>query len=62
MNSNRNITLSEALCEATHQAMKERDEVFIIGEGVTDPKFIFGKRWRPFSFRYGQASENFRFS
>ena len=42
MNSNRNITLSEALCEATHQAMKERDEVFIIGEGVTDPKFIFG--------------------
>ena len=38
----RNITLSDALCEATHQAMNENKNVFVIGEGVTDPKAIFG--------------------
>ena len=42
MNSNRNITLSDALCEATHQAMNENKNIFVIGEGVTDPKAIFG--------------------
>lgn len=42
MNSSRNITLSDALCEATHQAMNENENVFVIGEGVTDPKAIFG--------------------
>ena len=38
MSFNTNMSLSEALCEATHQAMHENEKIFVIGEGVTDQK------------------------
>lgn len=41
--SNRDpITFSEAIREALDQAMAADDSVFVIGEGVPDPKCIFG--------------------
>ncbi|MBF0285844.1 MAG: dehydrogenase [Magnetococcales bacterium] len=40
--SNRAITQADALREATVQAMAADPTVFIIGEGVPDPKGIFG--------------------
>ncbi len=36
------ITCAEAIREATDQAMADDDRVFIVGEGVPDPKGIFG--------------------
>ena len=42
MQNNRKITMSEAIGEATTQAMEKDDSIFVIGEGVTDPKKIFG--------------------
>ena len=39
---NRTLKYTEAIAEATDQAMAEDDNVFIIGEGVPDPKGIFG--------------------
>lgn len=38
----REITYAEAIREAIDQGMQADDSVFIIGEGVPDPKFIFG--------------------
>jgi len=38
----RKITFAEALAEATSQSMENDPSVFIIGEGVPDPKNIFG--------------------
>lgn len=42
MPKQRIISASEAIHEATIQAMKKDKRVFIIGEGITDPKEIFG--------------------
>lgn len=39
---NREITYAEAIREATDQCMQEDSSVFVIGEGVPDPKYIFG--------------------
>lgn len=39
---NRIITCAQAINEATKMAMKKDKNVFIIGEGVNDPKEIFG--------------------
>lgn len=38
----REITCAEAIREATDQAMAANEDVFVIGEGVPDPKGIFG--------------------
>jgi pyruvate/2-oxoglutarate/acetoin dehydrogenase E1 component len=38
----RNIKYSEALAEATLNAMEENPKVFLIGEGIDDPKGAFG--------------------
>ena len=40
--SSRQITQAEAIREALEQAMAEDDRVILIGEGVPDPKGIFG--------------------
>jgi len=42
INQKRTLTYAQAICEATEQAMLEDSSVFIIGEGVPDPKGIFG--------------------
>ncbi len=42
MQNDRKITMSQAIGEATLEAMKKDDTIFVIGEGVTDPKKIFG--------------------
>ena len=42
MPKDRIITVSEAINEATIMAMKKDKKVFVIGEGVNDPKEIFG--------------------
>lgn len=36
------MTMSEAISLATTQAMENDNDIFVIGEGVTDPKAIFG--------------------
>ena len=36
------VSAAEAICEATDLAMSEHPSVYVIGEGVTDPKAIFG--------------------
>ena len=36
------MTMSEAIALATSQAMENDQDIFVIGEGVTDPKCIFG--------------------
>ena len=36
------MSMSEAISMATSQAMENDDDIFVIGEGVTDPKSIFG--------------------
>ena len=36
------LTASEAILEATDQIMKKDKNLIIIGEGVNDPKGIFG--------------------
>ena len=36
------LTVAEALREGLERALTERPEVFVMGEGVTDPKGIFG--------------------
>ncbi len=41
-NSKRTITYAEAIKEATEQSMLSDRNVFLIGEGVPDPKGIFG--------------------
>ena len=41
-NELRILTFSEALCEATDQLLNSDSSVYIIGEGVPDPKTIFG--------------------
>lgn len=38
----RNITYAQAIYEATDQAMARDKRIFVIGEGVPDPKGIFG--------------------
>lgn len=38
----REITAAEAIGEATRQAMRADPRVIVLGEGVTDPKTIFG--------------------
>ena len=38
----KNFTASEAILEATDQIMKKDKNLIIIGEGVNDPKGIFG--------------------
>ena len=43
MNSSRNITLSDALCEATHQAMNENKNVFVIGGALQIQKLFWNK-------------------
>lgn len=42
MDNSRIITTAHALQEATWQAMEHDDRVIVIGEGVPDPKAIFG--------------------
>ena len=42
MPKKRIITASQAINEATLMAMKKDKKVFVIGEGVNDPKEIFG--------------------
>ncbi len=42
VNARRQLKFCEALREATDQCMEEDESVFIIGEGVPDPKGIFG--------------------
>lgn len=41
-NNQRQITFAEAICEATDQLLASDPSVYIIGEGVPDPKCIFG--------------------
>ncbi|MCG8458636.1 MAG: hypothetical protein MI919_20340, partial [Holophagales bacterium] len=36
------LTVAEAVREGLERALEERSEVFVMGEGVTDPKGIFG--------------------
>ena len=36
------LTVAEAIREGLERALEERPEVFVMGEGVTDPKGIFG--------------------
>jgi 2-oxoisovalerate dehydrogenase E1 component len=38
----RELTAAEAIGEATRQAMRADERVIVLGEGVTDPKAIFG--------------------
>ncbi|OAN49277.1 hypothetical protein A6A04_03945 [Paramagnetospirillum marisnigri] len=40
-NAERIISVAEALCEATKVAMERDSKIYVIGEGVTDPKAIF---------------------
>ncbi len=42
MQNNKKITMSQAIGEATVEAMEKDNGIFVIGEGVTDPKKIFG--------------------
>ena len=42
MPKKRIITSSEAINEATKIAMRKDKNVYVIGEGVNDPKEIFG--------------------
>ena len=42
MPKKRILTSSQAINEATIMAMKKDKKVFVIGEGVNDPKEIFG--------------------
>ena len=42
MQNNKKITMSQAIGEATVEAMEKDNSIFVIGEGVTDPKKIFG--------------------
>ncbi|MFA5317955.1 MAG: thiamine pyrophosphate-dependent enzyme [Patescibacteria group bacterium] len=42
LNFNRRITTKEAISEALTQVMSEDKNVFVIGEGTTDPKGVFG--------------------
>lgn len=42
MHNNRQITFGEAIREAMDQMLEEDENVFLIGEGVPDPKCIFG--------------------
>lgn len=35
------VSAAQALCDATHEAMSADGRVFVLGEGVTDPKAIF---------------------
>ena len=44
MPKDRIITVSEAINEATIMAMKKDKKVFVIGEGVNDPKEILEQR------------------
>jgi acetoin:2,6-dichlorophenolindophenol oxidoreductase subunit beta len=39
---NRNLTFYEAINEATLQSMEKDENILVIGEGVPDPKSIFG--------------------
>lgn len=41
-NNNRQLSYVEAVCEALDQSMVQDDRVIVIGEGVPDPKAIFG--------------------
>lgn len=41
-NSDRVISFTQAICEATEQMMEQDPSVYVIGEGVPDPKKIFG--------------------
>lgn len=41
-NKKRSITSAEAIREGTYQSMKRDKNVYIIGEGIQDPKRIFG--------------------
>lgn len=41
-NSGRIISFTQAVCEATSQMMERDPSVYVIGEGVPDPKRIFG--------------------
>lgn len=36
------ISAAQAICEATAQALEHDDRVIVMGEGVTDPKAVFG--------------------
>ena len=42
MPDNRVLTVAQAICEATDICLERDEHVFVIGEGVTDPKAIFG--------------------
>jgi len=42
MKTSKKISMSDAICEATFQSMEQDNTIFVIGEGVTDPKKIFG--------------------
>lgn len=50
----RQINYSEAIAEATLQAMEKDATIFVMGEGVEDPKGIFGTT-RPAFEKFGSA-------
>lgn len=52
MKTRRTLKFSEALAEATVQAMEENTRVFVMGEGVDDPKGAFGTTLTAFK-RFG---------
>ena len=41
-NKDRILSASEAILEATDQMMKKDNNLMLIGEGINDPKGIFG--------------------
>ena len=41
-NKNRIISASQAILEATDQTLKKDKNLILIGEGINDPKGIFG--------------------
>ena len=50
MKTQRTLKFSEALAEATVQAMEENARVFVMGEGVDDPKGAFGTTLAAFKY------------
>ncbi len=48
----RKIQFSEAISEGTIQAMEHDETIFVMGEGVDDPKGIFGTT-RPAFEKFG---------
>lgn len=51
---NRKITYAEAIREAIDQSMEKDSSIFIVGEGVPDPKYIFGTT-KGLSEKYGKT-------